>query len=187
MAAITKPDGRVRPLHDATHPVMVNHEIRYADQIQCLGPAEVASMVRETNETGEASFCLSADIRAGSRLVKIREALDQQGWNFRGELHPLVVSPHGLDRSLCGARYGFSLVHAGHLCGCLAWIFHRKSEVSSPLGLASCWPISWSVHLSVITSARAAYPLTSWGSIYDMIYVKCGSLRRGASGFAIGS
>ena len=30
MAAITKPDGGVRPLHDATHSVMVNHEIRYS-------------------------------------------------------------------------------------------------------------------------------------------------------------
>ena len=74
MAAISKPDGGVRPLHDATHSVMVNHEIRYADQIQCPGPPEVAAMVREATETAEAPFCLSADIRAAHRLVKIREA-----------------------------------------------------------------------------------------------------------------
>ena len=74
MAAITKPDGSVRPLHDATHSVMVNHEIRYADQIQCPGPAEVAAMVREAGESGEAPFCLSADIRAAHRLFKIRES-----------------------------------------------------------------------------------------------------------------
>ena len=74
MAAITKPDGGVRPLHDATHSVMVNHEIRYSDQIQCPGPAEVAAMVREASESGEAPFCLSADIRAAHRLFKIREA-----------------------------------------------------------------------------------------------------------------
>ena len=73
MAAITKPDVGVRPLHDATHSVMVNHEIGYADQIQCPGPAEVASMVREASESGEAPFCLSADIRAAHRLFKIRE------------------------------------------------------------------------------------------------------------------
>ena len=74
MAAIMKPDGGVRPLHDATHSVMVNHEIRYADQIQCPGPPEVASMVREATETAEAPFCLSADVRAAHRLVKIRES-----------------------------------------------------------------------------------------------------------------
>ena len=50
MAAIVKPDGGVRPFHDATHSVMVNHE------------------------TPEAPFCLSADIRAAHRLFKIREA-----------------------------------------------------------------------------------------------------------------
>eukprot|EP00435_Cladocopium_sp_Y103_P073685 s313_g44.t1 len=47
MAAITKPDGSVRPLHDATHSVMVNHEIVYQDKIDCPGPAEIASIVRE--------------------------------------------------------------------------------------------------------------------------------------------
>ena len=40
MAAISKPDGGVRPLHDGTHSVVVNHEIKYADQLQCPGPPE---------------------------------------------------------------------------------------------------------------------------------------------------
>eukprot|EP00435_Cladocopium_sp_Y103_P046899 s1608_g13.t1 len=71
MAAITKPDGSVRPLHDATHSVMVNHEIVYQDQIMCPGPPEIASVVREARETGEAAFCVSADIKAAHRLVKI--------------------------------------------------------------------------------------------------------------------
>ena len=73
MAAIAKPDGGVRPLHDATHSVMVNHSIKYQDQLQCPGPAEVASVVREAVETKEACFCVSADIKAAHRLVKVRE------------------------------------------------------------------------------------------------------------------
>ena len=74
MAAIMKPDGGVRPLHDGTHSVMVNHEIKYADQLQCPGPAEVAASVRGATLTLEAPFCVSADIQAAHRLVKIREA-----------------------------------------------------------------------------------------------------------------
>jgi len=74
MAAIVKPDGGIRPLHDATHSVMVNHAIKYRDQLQCPGPAEVAAVVREAIETTEAPFCVSADIKAAHRLVKIREA-----------------------------------------------------------------------------------------------------------------
>eukprot|EP00435_Cladocopium_sp_Y103_P050988 s1843_g15.t1 len=78
MAAITKPDGSVRPLHDATHSVMVNHEILYQDKIDCPGPAEIASIVREATETMEAPFCVSADIKAAHRLVKVRRA----DWGF---------------------------------------------------------------------------------------------------------
>ena len=78
MAAITKPDGSVRPLHDATHSVKVNHAILYRDQIQCPGPAEIAAVVRIAVESGEAPFCLSADIKAAHRLVKIRES----DWGF---------------------------------------------------------------------------------------------------------
>ena len=47
MAAIVKPDGGVRPLHDATHSVKVNNAIICQDRIQCPGPAEVATVVRE--------------------------------------------------------------------------------------------------------------------------------------------
>eukprot|EP00435_Cladocopium_sp_Y103_P066172 s60_g28.t1 len=72
MAAILKPDGTVRPLHDGTHSVRVNNSIVYRDQIQCPGPAEVAAVVRESVESREAPFCVSADIKAAHRLVKIR-------------------------------------------------------------------------------------------------------------------
>ena len=78
MAAIAKPDGSVRPLHDATHSVKVNHEIKYQDKISCPGPAEIASIVRETTSTGEAPFCVSADIKAAHRLVKVK----QDDWGY---------------------------------------------------------------------------------------------------------
>eukprot|EP00435_Cladocopium_sp_Y103_P004193 s6226_g1.t1 len=78
MAAIVKPDGAVRPLHDATHSVMVNHEIKYRDKIVCPGPAEISAIVRETSSTGEAPFCVSADIKAAHRLVKIR----RRDWGY---------------------------------------------------------------------------------------------------------
>eukprot|EP00435_Cladocopium_sp_Y103_P038160 s256_g10.t1 len=74
MAAIVKPDGSVRSLHDATHSVMVNHEIMYQDKIDCPGPPEIASVVREATSTREAPFCISADIKAAHRLVKVRKA-----------------------------------------------------------------------------------------------------------------
>ena len=40
MAAISKPDGTVRPLHDATHSVKVNREIKYQDKLLCPGPRD---------------------------------------------------------------------------------------------------------------------------------------------------
>ncbi|CAL1152593.1 unnamed protein product [Cladocopium goreaui] len=78
MAAITKPDGSVRPLHDGTHSVQVNNAIVYKDQIQCPGPPEVAAAVREALESREAPFAISADIKAAHRLVKIRPS----DWGF---------------------------------------------------------------------------------------------------------
>ena len=62
----------MRPLHDGTHSVQVNNSIVYRDQIQCPGPAEVAAIVRESVESREAPFCVSADILAAHRLVKVR-------------------------------------------------------------------------------------------------------------------
>ena len=62
------------------HSVKVNRSIKYLDQLQLPGPAEVAAAVREATETREAPFCVSADIKAAHRLVKIREA----DWGYLG-------------------------------------------------------------------------------------------------------
>ena len=72
MAATTKPDGGIRPLHDGTHSVRVNNDIIYRDRIQCPGPPEVAAIVRECSESGEAPFAVAADIKSAHRLVKIK-------------------------------------------------------------------------------------------------------------------
>ncbi len=68
MAAIAKPDGGFRPLHDGR----VNNEIIYRDRIQCPGPPEVAAVVRECSESREAPFAVAADIKSAHRFVKIR-------------------------------------------------------------------------------------------------------------------
>ena len=103
-------------------------------QIQCPGPAEVAAMVREAGESGEASFCLSADIRAAHRLFKIRESdwsylackCDSNSpvvWANRvgtfgvSSTPYLVVQIDGADWTLLCLCYGHELVHAGYLRG----------------------------------------------------------------------
>ena len=78
MAAITKPDGGIRPLHDGTHSVRVNNDIIYRDRIQCPGPPEVAAVVRECSESREAPFAVEADIKSAHRLVKVRS----QDWGY---------------------------------------------------------------------------------------------------------
>ena len=78
MAAITKPDGGIRPLHDGTHSVRVNNDIIYRDRIQCPGPPEVAAIVRECSESGEAPFAVAADIKSAHRLVKIK----REDWGY---------------------------------------------------------------------------------------------------------
>ncbi len=72
MAAITKPDGGIRPSHDGAHSVRVNNDIIYRDRTQCPGPPEVAAVVRECSQSREAPFAVAADIKSAHRLVKIR-------------------------------------------------------------------------------------------------------------------
>ena len=74
MGALEKPNGGVRPLHDATHHVQVNHAIRYQDQLQYPGPGDAAALVESARLSGEACFAMSADIASAHRLVKIRKA-----------------------------------------------------------------------------------------------------------------
>lgn len=129
MAAIAKPDGSVRPLHDGTHSVQVNNRIVYKDQIQCPGPPEVASVVRESVETREAPFCVSADIKAAHRLVKIR----QKDWPYmacKADSNSSTVWVNKVGTfGISSAPYWWSKLFAlvgrfvGHVMG-TAWFFH---------------------------------------------------------------
>ena len=129
MAAIVKPDGSVRPLHDGTHSVQVNNRIVYQDQIQCPGPSEVAAVVRESIESREAPFCVSADIRAAHRLVKIRKC----DWPFmacRADSNSTTVWVNRVGTfGISSAPYWWSKLFGlvgrfvGHLMGCV-WFIH---------------------------------------------------------------
>ena len=80
MGAIEKPDGGVRPLHDGTHYVQVNNNIKFQDQLQYPCPQDAAALLRGTSESRESYFVLGADISAAHRLVKIRES----DWHLLG-------------------------------------------------------------------------------------------------------
>ena len=71
MGAIAKPDGSVRPLHDATHGVRVNNQIRLVNQVSVPGPAEMAFSVRQSGTMQEVPLALAAtaDVSAAHRLV----------------------------------------------------------------------------------------------------------------------
>ena len=69
MGAISKPDGSVRPLHDATHGVRVNNQIRLVNQVAVPGPAEMAFSVRQSGAMQEVPLAATADVSAAHRLV----------------------------------------------------------------------------------------------------------------------
>eukprot|EP00435_Cladocopium_sp_Y103_P025990 s72_g6.t1 len=125
MAAIAKPDGSVRPLDDATHSVMVNHSIVYQDKIDCPGPAEISSIVREATETREAPFCVSADIKAAHRLVKIRSC----DWGYmccRADSNSDVVwVNHTGTFGISSAPYWWAKI-AGLIGRFVGYMFHQR-------------------------------------------------------------
>ena len=129
MAAITKPDGSIRPLHDGTHSVQVNNRIVYRDQIQCPGPPEVASVVRESVETRKAPFCVSADIKSAHRLVKIRK-MDWPYMACKADSNSSTVWVNKVGTfGISSAPYWWSKLFAlvgrfvGHVMGA-AWFLH---------------------------------------------------------------
>ena len=93
MGAISKPDGSVRPLHDATHGVRVNNQIRLVNQVAVPGPAEMAFSVRQSGAMQEVPLAATADVSAAHRLVLHR----RKDWALmacRAEQN----SKHGLDQ-----------------------------------------------------------------------------------------
>ena len=74
LGAICKPNGDVRPLHDATHGVRINNRITVPDRLETPGPEEIVEMVARAKATKQAAFCISADISAAHRCVKIKKS-----------------------------------------------------------------------------------------------------------------
>ncbi|CAE7403696.1 glyQS [Symbiodinium necroappetens] len=74
LGAISKPNGEVRPLHDATHGVRINNRISVPDRLETPGPEEIVELITRAKATKQAAFCISADISAAHRCVKIRKS-----------------------------------------------------------------------------------------------------------------
>ena len=73
IGAISKADGSVRPVHDATHGVHIDRGIGRLDLLAVPGPAEVAWMVRQAHDQREKPLAITGDVAAAHRLVKIRK------------------------------------------------------------------------------------------------------------------
>ena len=74
LGSLLKPDGSARPLHDGTHGVHVNNNIRLLNQQSNPGPKEVVHLVRSAKQSQEATFCITGDVTAAHRLFLVREA-----------------------------------------------------------------------------------------------------------------
>ena len=71
---MAKPNGEVRPLHDATHGIGLNNKIRVLDKLEVPGPDELLEVAALGRDSREAVFAISADISQAHRRVKVRRA-----------------------------------------------------------------------------------------------------------------
>ena len=72
--AIAKPDGSYRPIHDGTHGVRVNNDIRVRDQLAFPGPGDQATQLQVARSSHwGVTISLASDIRKAHRRVKHRE------------------------------------------------------------------------------------------------------------------
>eukprot|EP00435_Cladocopium_sp_Y103_P017854 s3622_g4.t1 len=70
LAALEKSDRFFRVVHDATHNVGVNSQIKVEDQLRYPGPGEIRMALEAFHP---ATFALAADISRAHRLVLVRE------------------------------------------------------------------------------------------------------------------
>ncbi|CAE7331476.1 unnamed protein product, partial [Symbiodinium sp. KB8] len=134
LGAISKPNGEVRPLHDATHGVRINNRISVPDRLETPGPEEIVELIARAKATKQAAFCISADISAAHRCVKIRK-LDWGRWALRilgqkwalqiiyvDDLHVVVVGPDRFKTlwlllaayEMAGTPFNYSKFKGGH-------------------------------------------------------------------------
>ena len=58
LGAVAKPNGEVRPLHDATHGIGLNNKIRVLDKLEVPGPDELLEVTALGRESREAVFAI---------------------------------------------------------------------------------------------------------------------------------
>ena len=191
MAAITKPDVGIRPLHDGTHSVRVNNDTIYRDRIQCPGPPEVAAVVRECSESREAPFAVAADIKSAHRhrLVKIRS----QDWGymcFRSDsLLDVVwcnkVGAFGVSSAPYWWARLFSLIgrFVSYILG--TELFYHMVYVDDLSGAFlgdGCWHSRWLEPRLGTASSLVGSLSTLWGINCSMMHVRWVSLFGGGVG-----
>lgn len=72
---LDKPDGGHRIIHDGTHGVRLNNEIKVLDRLENPGPRELATIMRVSSEAQErVIFAINADITKAHRRVKVRSS-----------------------------------------------------------------------------------------------------------------
>ena len=76
LAALEKADNTFRVVHDATHNVGVNSQIKVEDQLRYPGPMEIKMALQALHP---ATFVLTADVARAHRLVLVR----RQDWGYQ--------------------------------------------------------------------------------------------------------
>ena len=71
---LDKPDGGHRIIHDGTHGVHLNNEIRIEDRLENPGPRELACIMETSVAAGErVVFAVNGDIAKAHRRVRVKE------------------------------------------------------------------------------------------------------------------
>ena len=77
---LEKPDGTYRIVHDGTHGVHLNNEIKVLDKMDNPGPREMACIMETSMAAGErVIFAVNGDISKAHRRVRVR----QQDWGVQ--------------------------------------------------------------------------------------------------------
>ena len=72
---LDKPDGGHRIIHDGTHGVHLNNEIKIEDRLENPGPRELSCLMETSVASGErVIFTVNADIAKAHRRVRVRKA-----------------------------------------------------------------------------------------------------------------
>ena len=65
---------KIRVVHDATHGIHVNHNIRPKDQVKCPGAGELITVLEELREKNVKAFCIMGDASKAHRRIKVRKS-----------------------------------------------------------------------------------------------------------------